>query len=304
MKRYTVLIIKNTLKDLSVFQFEKCKIINVHSKEFKDFLKETNSENEEFVLRMNEYISVEKTSMYAIMGVDYKTPTTMSVYETFNFLKILFPSVLEIDCIVTYIYNLELKFHYTFEIENDYYSTDYYLDYEDEKVSCINAFIKNNLNHLYSNNFIRNAGINYQNAYEASHLHFSFLAFCMLLESLVQGNNELIYRISRAVAILCGNNDENSRIIFQNMGKIYSLRSKIIHGEEFELEKVQEYLYYIECISSKIIIELLIHKIDIKTLNNKFTELGFGNQQNISENWYNFNYNQHIENTIIQVLKK
>jgi hypothetical protein len=39
-------------------------------------------------------------------------------------------------------------------------------------------------------------------------------------------------------------------------------------------------------------------------LNNKFTELGFGNQQNISENWYNFNYNQYIENTIIQVLKK
>lgn len=47
MREFHLLIIKNSLKDLSVFKFERCEILNIKSKEFTDFLKQTNSEDED-----------------------------------------------------------------------------------------------------------------------------------------------------------------------------------------------------------------------------------------------------------------
>lgn len=304
MRKFRLLIIKNSLKDLSVFTFEKCKILNIRSKEFIDFLKQTNSEDEDVYKKLIEQSQLDKEDYYAILNKDYTKPSTKSAYDTFHLLKILFPSCLEIHTIITYHFNLNLKFNSSYENDYGFYKKEYYLDYNPEKIEIINDFIINYHNIIFENNLIERMSINYMNAYEASHLHFSYLAFCIILESLIKGNSELIYRISRACSILCGNNLDKGKIIFENIKKIYTLRSKIIHGENFNEEKIQEYLYYIECLCSKIIIELMIHNFEIDILNEKFTELGFGQQNLVSSEWFEFNYNEQIESKILEVLKK
>lgn len=304
MRDFCVLIIKNSIKDLSVFKFEKCEIFNIKSKEFIDFLKQTNSKDEEVYKNLYEQAELDKEDYYAILNKDYNKPSEKPQYDTFHFLKILFPSCLEVHTIITYRFNLDLKYDSFYETDYLFYSKQYYLDYDESKLDIINDFIKIHHNSIEENKLVESISINYMNAYEASLLHFSFLAFCIILESLIKGNSELIYRISRACSILCGNSLGDSKIIFENIKKVYSLRSKIIHGENFDNEKIQEYIYYVECLCSKIIIELLIHNCSLEALNEKFTELGFGQNNLISENWYRFNYNQYVERKIIETLKK
>ena len=93
-------------------------------------------------------------------------------------------------------------------------------------------------------------------------------------------------------------------MFFFNIKKIYNLRSKIVHGSDFDWEKLDNYLVYLECLVSKIIVELLIHKIDnSKTINTMLTELGFGQKYQLSDNWYEFKFNDKVENKIIEILK-
>lgn len=304
MREFCILIIKNTLKDLSVFAFEKCEILDIRSEGFIKFLKQTNSENEYVYKKIFEQSKIDKEDYYAVLNKDYSKPSSKSVYDTFHLLKILFPSCLEIHTVITYNFNLKLKFNSYYEANYSYYQKEYYLDYDANKTEIINDFIKKYHKNIFENILIGRMSINYMNAYEASHQHFSYLAFCIILESLIKGNSELIYRISRACSILCGNNSTDGNLILENIKKIYTLRSKIIHGEEFNDEKIQEYLYYIECLCSKIIIELMIHNCDLDLLNQKFTELGFGQRNLISSVWFEFNYNQYIENKLIETLKK
>lgn len=304
MKEFCVLIIKNVLKDLSVFTFEKCEILNIKSEKFLDFLEQTNSKGEKVYKELIEESEIDNEEYYAILYKDYSESSSKSPYDTYHFLKILFPSCLEIHTIITYHFNLDLKFKSSYRTNYSFYDKKDYLDFNPIKIEVINDFIKKYHKNIYENDLIERMSIKYMNAYEASHLHFSFLAFCIILESLIQGNFELVHKISRACGILCGKNLNNSKIIFENVKKIYSVRSKIIHGEKFSNEKIQEYLYYIECLCSKIIVELMIHNCKLEILNDKFTELGFGQQNLISSNWFEFNYNQYIEDKLIEVLKK
>ena len=83
------------------------------------------------------------------------------------------------------------------------------------------------------------------------------------------------------------------------------MRSKIIHGTEFDDDLVSEYLKYLQNIVSKIIIELLIHGIEnIETLNYKITKIGFGDRNKISNNWKEFAFNQNLEKIIQTELPK
>jgi hypothetical protein len=119
------------------------------------------------------------------------------------------------------------------------------------------------------------------------------------LESITNGNTELLYRIRRNVAVICGKNIESSQIIFDNINTIYKLRSKIVHGSDFSDDKVFEYLDYLQCIVSKLIIELLIHNIpNLEMLNKNITALGFGHRDKLSNNWSDTFLNKKIEDSI------
>ena len=122
-------------------------------------------------------------------------------------------------------------------------------------------------------------------------------------------NSELDSQIAEIANLeaeaIAGENESKSEILFKNIKLIYDLRSKIIHGTEFDDDLVSEYLKYLQNIVSKIIIELLIHGIEnIETLNYKITKIGFGDRNKISNNWKEFAFNQNLEKIIQTELPK
>jgi len=76
-----------------------------------------------------------------------------------------------------------------------------------------------------------------------------FIYKMAVLESLIGGNSELSFRLSRSIAILIGKDEENSEDVFNSFKKIYSKRSNFLHGSNSKDEiqfgdykKLSEYL--------------------------------------------------------------
>jgi hypothetical protein len=81
-------------------------------------------------------------------------------------------------------------------------------------------------------------------------------------------------------------------LIHDNIKKIYALRSKIIHGEEIDFEKVEQYTPAITALVSRSIIELLTHNISSREeLNKILTGLGYGDREKISTDWKHYKLN-------------
>ena len=99
--------------------------------------------------------------------------------------------------------------------------------------------------------YLRLAFDNFELSYEVGNTCLSFLALMVGLEALLNpGEQELTYRISRNAAVLLGKKDNNSKDIFDEIKKLYSKRSKIVHtgksdiinGED--LFKLRKYIRY------------------------------------------------------------
>lgn len=302
MRNYIVLIITNTESDLSKLKFDGFKILNVLSEEFKAFCKITNT-TELLLSKFESEYEYLKQERFAIISENISESAIKKVYDVYNFILLMFPSNLCIEYILDY--QAEEKFtryldNYEFEIK---FNKEEFLYFDEIKLSEINKFISKYYKKYLEQDSLKFPIINYINAFESNLIHFSYVAFCISLESIIQGNQELMYRIRRTVSIICGYDEESSDVIFENMNKIYSFRSKIVHGEEFNEDLINKYLNYLECLVSKTIIELLVHEIeDIKVLGKQITKLGFGDRNKISSKWENYNFNLKIENTIYKKL--
>lgn len=123
----------------------------------------------------------------------------------------------------------------------------------------------------------------------------SYLDLCISLESIVNGNSELLYKIRRNVAILCGKSEADSWTLFKNIDKIYKLRSQIVHGEDYKIELIEKYLPYLINLVSRLIIEIISLNVKEKnTLNDKMTSIGFGDKIKISSEYKYFQFNPEV----------
>ena len=114
----------------------------------------------------------------------------------------------------------------------------------------------------------------------------------MALENIIPGAQELSYRLKRSVAIICGNDKNVCRRIYKNIDTIYKVRSKIVHGDKFDLKAIEPSLIYLNAIVSLLIIELLVHNVDTNIiLGERITEIGFGDRILLSENWKEYKLN-------------
>ncbi len=302
MRNYTVLIVTNSDSDLTTLKFDGYRILNVLSEEFEEFCNKTGTA-EELLLKFKTEYQYMKQERYAIMWEDISQPATKKVDDVYSFLLLLFPSILSVEFVLSY--QAEEKFtRYLDSYEADIkYDRAEYLYFDEDDIEDINSFIAKYFGRHLERKILQFPIVYYINAFESNLFHFSYVAFCISLEGLIQGNQELMYRIRRTVAIICGFDEESSEIIFDNMSKLYDLRSKIVHGEKFDEELVSNYLYYLECLVSKTIIELLVHEVDdLKLLGKQITKLGFGDREKISEKWRKFTLNLKVEDTIYKRL--
>ena len=74
---------------------------------------------------------------------------------------------------------------------------------------------------------------NFELSYQVLNLDIRFLLLMMSLEALFnRGQPELKYTISRNSAVLLGRNTKDSNIIFEDMKRLYDMRSRIIHADK------------------------------------------------------------------------
>lgn len=71
--------------------------------------------------------------------------------------------------------------------------------------------------------------------YNSSFLRDSFLDQLLdatiCFETMMPGNTELVYRLSQNISFIVGSSAEERLEIFNNMKKLYDVRSKLVHGE-------------------------------------------------------------------------
>lgn len=305
MRDFTILTLSNSLDDLTKVKFDEFEIVNCSSLQFQTFLKNS-FVHQSIIDDLNKYQESEIYDRFAIIHKEKVKFGPKKIYDIYNFLLILFPSTLTVDYIVDFqVIQDELRFSSIFKTKEAYSQDEEKLSLKSVNIELVNDFIKNYYKEHLKVNYLKFSIQNYINAFDSNYYHFSFIAFCISLESITNGNSELLYRLARNIAVICGKDANTSDIIFKNIKKIYSLRSKIVHGADFDDDLVSDYLYYLECIVSKTITELLIHNISsIDILNHQITKIGFGNRTSISDNWKDYSFNPKIEDIIYTELIK
>lgn len=301
-KEINIQILGGTHFDLTNFDFS-CKgitIFDIQSQEFENYIEELEphykNHNLLFVNELREKIFSEYDKKYAIVKnnplSDFKGEDLTTVWKI---LLIIFPSDLQLDCIIHYdnsegLFQASHMSLYEKNMTGDYPGD--LLFSLDEYIPEINTFISKYFDRFKLLNYIGITIENYITSFSASHYHYQYLTLCIALESIIFGNQELTYRLRRCVTVLCGADKFNCDIIYQNLNKIYALRSKIIHGEKYDIKKVIEYLKPLKAIVSRTIIELIVHNIPTnKKLNEIINRLGFGERKSISPKWEDYKLN-------------
>lgn len=100
----------------------------------------------------------------------------------------------------------------------------------------------------FSYKFLQFAFENFELSYEIQNKNLQFLTLMNGMEALFNtGGAEISYKLRRNVAVLLGEDEEDSKTIESNMKTLYGIRSNIVHNghakiNEKELSNLREYL--------------------------------------------------------------
>ena len=296
------------------FSFKKISILDIQSKKFEKYIRKLQAEPEgreiSFLKALCRDIHKDTGKKYAIV---FNNPIDdydeMSLYNVWRILLIIYPSDLQIQHTIHYFIKDGIFGHpsystYPKTITGDYPGNLLYAG--KEEIVEVNEFTKAYFDRVNIDNFVGFSIQNYITSFTSSHYHYQYLSLCIALESLIAGNTELTYRLSRTVAVLCGKDSVGSSNLFDALKKIYALRSDIVHGKKYKLKTLLTYLKLLQAIVSRAIIELLIHNIsNIDELGDIITKLGFGQREQISLTWklYKLNYETLRESNRTRLMK-
>ena len=318
LKDLQFFVLRGTLSDLSVFDFSKynAKIQNVSDPKFKEFLDQYPSP---FGIDHNwdvfqEYLDEVKgtENIYALFPINLtKQFSEDELYQCFNVLLLLFPSDLTINYIIDFQLIDNKQLSYSGHADYGFHSTgyeDYYENYtfvQENYLDEVNEFISIFKTRYKRIKYLHNALESYAASFRYLKIHQCYLDLCISMESIIEGSNEILYRIKHHIAVLCAENEYRAKTIFNNLNKIYSLRSKIIHGESYDYNKVVEYLPYLRSLVSRMIIELILLNIpDRRILDKVLSFAGYNKQPNLSSEYKELTLNiSSYVNTFTKELK-
>ena len=107
------------------------------------------------------------------------------------------------------------------------------------------------------------------------------------MEALVEGPEQLSFRLRRNIALLNGETKDECIRIEKIVKEIYGIRSQLVHGSKrFEDAQAEKYLPYLRQLVASTIIELIQQKIpSLSDLNRKINESGFGQKGQLFEGY-------------------
>lgn len=115
----------------------------------------------------------------------------------------------------------------------------------------------------------------FHEAYRNHNRHIAFIMRVTILEMLIEGNAELVFRLSRSVAVLLGRDKTESQEIFNHCKKIYSARSTFLHDGRTDRITPEAELLALDY-SRRVIANLICIEKDIKEVRKTLDICGFG----------------------------
>ena len=114
-------------------------------------------------------------------------------------------------------------------------------------------------------------------------MSLAYLSLCICFEALAEGKEQVTYRVRRNLSIINGTTIEMSDSVYRNVGLLYDLRSQIVHGEEYDVPLLEEYLPYLKVLIASTILEMISQNIaDRQELNDRINRIGFGEKTKLS----------------------
>lgn len=306
-------IIAGSLSDLSKLDFSPFNIqyLDINSTELDKILGiyDKSGNIRELLTELKEEFW-DKERLYITLPVNFSKRVEEDIFwHCWQLLLLLFPSDVKVysdiqfqffDDLVLY-WNSNGMYHFSPSGYDNTYEN--YLIFHEESIPEINKFIQIFCNRFDKLSYIHQAFYSYTGSFSQRFENMEFIGLCMSLEAIVDAHTELNYRLKRNVAILLGDESDRSQTIFDNIGKIYKLRSKIVHAGKYKDEKVAEYMPYLRTVVSRMIIEVILQNVPTLTeLNKKVTSLGFGDREKISSEYEAMNLN--ITSYIDSFIKK
>jgi hypothetical protein len=298
-------IVGNTFSDLSRLNFTNfgLKIINIRSNEFREYIRGLNPNRFTwFYEPVRNIISATNRTYDKRFAIINSQDTAQFDYpkllNVFALILIMFPSDFQITNQLEYHINDprgETFSTYEWPTRSIAKRYENHLYFHWRHIREINRFIRLVFPRIKSDGYVRIAINHYITSFNTDFYYQQFLTLCMVLETINDSHTELTYRLKRSTAILIGERPYNCRKIFDNVNKIYALRSKIVHGKRYTHAKIMEYLPMLRAICSRLIVELLVNNIKSdKSLGDKITELGYGQKSQICENYRIFKLNLEV----------
>lgn len=293
-------ILSGTLSDLSKIDFSHLNIrcLDIKSSSFaavldKMKIDEDDTKTTELISEISTNIINDQLSFFVLLPLDFKkTFNSDEMYSCYEIMSVIFPSDISIFGVIDFqlLDNKSLNWinykEFGTKYSKGYRNLTNHLFFADIGLTSTNNFIKLYHNRVKSIPYIRTTIDSYVSSFSELNPTMSFLSLCICLESIIDGSHELIYRIKRNVSMLCSKKKDQAQKIYNNVNLIYKLRSKIVHGENYSLEKVQEYLPYLRNLVSRMIIRLILLNIQSKKqLDKVLTFLGFGNADTVNDDY-------------------
>lgn len=115
----------------------------------------------------------------------------------------------------------------------------------------------------------------FHEAYRNRNSHIAFIMRVTILEMLIDGNAELVFRLSRSVAVLLGRDRAESQEIFEKCKKIYGARSKFLHDGKTDKITPEAELLTLDY-ARRVIANLICIREDIDKVRKTLDVSGFG----------------------------
>jgi len=230
---------------------------------------------------------------YAILPIDSNQSTWNHAMRCLWLLTIAYPSDLQKMYEIRYVRPSEKMIIETSMTEYDRYENFNPMQIPDDELGELHDFLALAFDRIGNNGYVSQVVDAYLQSRQSTLVYHSYLSLTMALETILDGKDELTYRLKRAVAIILGRTCESSEVLFSMVGYMYNLRSTIIHGERFKREELDYYMPTLERLVSRLIIELIIHNVDTRTtLGQIITRSGFGDYNKISNSHKEFTFNK------------
>ena len=241
--------------------------------------------------KMSIYVDA-KIKLYAIIPVDISKPfQEEDILHFYQLVLATFPSDLSIVKIITLTpsgnkFECNSISDIPFESTGDEYGDNFLYIYKTE-YRFLRNFIRTHFADSKKLSYTKYIMSVYSNSFSERNPIYQFISLMICLEVIVQGKEQLTYKIKRNVAILCGKNVESCRLIYKNIDQLYKLRSAIVHGEiKPSYKNFREYHEYLKKLVARLIRELIVHNIPtVDELNEKLNEIGYSQNHLLSSNY-------------------